>query len=110
MYHSPAMEGAIAAMSLTAISTRVERLASWILEKELNQGGRGHIIFARDKRTLSSRFGMTSKTLSRYLVGLSAHGARSFGREIIIADREALRRLLTSVQGLTTAHNPRAFK
>ena len=98
----------MATMSLTAITTRIERLASWILEEERNQGGHGRIIFARDKRTLSSRLGMTSKILSRYLVGLSAHGVRSFGREIIIADREALRRLLTSVQGLTTAHNPRA--
>jgi hypothetical protein len=90
-------------MSLTAISTRIERLASWILEEERNQGGRGRI-----KRTLSSRLGMTSKILSRYLVGLSAHGVRSFGGDIIITDREALRRLLTCVQGLTSAHNPRA--
>jgi hypothetical protein len=98
----------MATISLTAVTPRIERLANWILEEERDQGGRGRVSFARGKRTLSSRLGMTSKTLSRYLVGLSAHGVRSFGREIIIADREALRRLLKSVQGLTTAHNPRA--
>lgn len=95
-------------LSLTAITSRIEQLASWILEEERNQGGRGRIIFARDKRTLSSRLGMSSKILSRYLVGLSAHGIRSFGREVIITDREALRHLLTSVQGLTSAHKSRA--
>jgi CRP/FNR family transcriptional activator FtrB len=98
----------VATISLIAITSRIERLANWILEEERNQGGRGRISFARGKRILSSRLGMTSKTLSRYLVGLSAHGVRSFGREIIIADRGALRRLLTSVQGLTTAQDPRA--
>jgi hypothetical protein len=97
----------MATMSLTAMGLRIERLVNWILEEERNQGGRGCIIFAGGKRTLSSRLGMTSKILSRYLVGLSAHGVRSFGREIIIADREPFRRLLTSVQGLPTAHDPR---
>jgi CRP/FNR family transcriptional activator FtrB len=98
----------MATISIVAITSRIERLANWILEEERNQGGRGRISFARGKRVLSSRLGMTSKALSRYLVGLSAHGVRSFGREIIIADREALRRLLTSVRGLTTAQDPRA--
>jgi len=96
----------MATMSLTAIGLRIERLVNWILDEDRNQGGRGRIIFAGGKRTLSSRLGMTSKILSRYLVGLSAHGVRSFGREIIIADREALRRLLTSVQVIGSESSP----
>src|ERR1700685_276060 len=98
----------MATISLIAISGRIERLAKWSLEEARNQGSHGRIIFARGKRTLPSRLGMTSKALSRYLVGLSAHGIRSFDREIIIADRKALGRILTSVRGLTAAHDPRA--
>ena len=70
----------MATMSLTAMGLRIERLVNWILEEERNQGGRGCIIFAGGKRTLSSRLGMTSKILSRYLVGLSAHGVKVSAR------------------------------
>jgi hypothetical protein len=80
-------------MRLTVIGVHIERLANWILEEERNQGGHGRIILARGKRELSSRLGMTSETLSRYLAGLSAHGVRDGSREIIITDREALEAL-----------------
>ena len=86
----------MATMSFTAISARIERLANWILEEERNQGGHGRVILARGKRTLSSRLGMPTKALSRYLAGLSAHGVRGSKKEIIIADREAFQRLLFS--------------
>ena len=45
-----------------------------------------------DKRTLASRLGMTPENLSRNLANLGAHGVTGSGREIMIADREALRR------------------
>ena len=74
------------------LRTGTERLANWILEEDRNQGGLGRIVLAHDKRTLSSRLGMTPENLSRNLAGLSAHGVTGGGREIIISDRDALQR------------------
>ncbi len=85
----------MATMSLTAIGARIGRLANWILEEERNQGGHGRVILARGKRTLSSRLGVPTKALSRHLAGLSAHGVTGGREEIVIADREALQRLLS---------------
>ncbi len=68
-----------------------ERLANWILREDHRQGGGGRVVLAHDKRTLSSLLGMTPENLSRNLAGLLAHGVTSGGREIVIADRDALR-------------------
>ncbi len=75
------------------LRTGVERLANWILEEDQRQGGHGRVILAHEKRTLSSRLGMTPENLSRNLADLSAHGVAGRGREIVISDREALQRL-----------------
>jgi len=69
-----------------------ERLANWILEADRQQGGSGHVLLPHDKRTLASRLGMTPENLSRNLASLAAYGVTGSGREIVIADREALRR------------------
>jgi CRP/FNR family transcriptional activator FtrB len=68
----------------------VERLANWILDEDRRQGGRGRIVLSHDKRTLSSRLGMTPENLSRNLASLTAHGVNGSGREIVISDRLAL--------------------
>jgi CRP/FNR family transcriptional activator FtrB len=69
-----------------------ERLANWILETERAQGGSGRVVLAHDKRTLASRLGMTPENLSRSLASLAAYGVSGSGREIVIGDRETLRR------------------
>ncbi len=74
------------------LRTSAERLANWILEVDRQQGGSGRILLPHDKRTLASRLGMTPENLSRSLANLSEHGVVSSGREIVVADREALQR------------------
>ncbi len=74
------------------LRTSAERLANWILEADRQQGGSGHVVLPHDKRTLASRLGMTPENLSRNLASLAAYGVRGSGREIVIADRDALRR------------------
>ena len=49
---------------LTAINSRIERLASWILEEERNQGGHGRIIAGKK----CSMPAMISKDLSRSIL------------------------------------------
>jgi len=75
------------------LRTGTERLANWILQADRQQGGSGRVLLAHDKRTLSSRLGMTPENLSRNLASLAAHGVAGSGREIIIANRDALQRL-----------------
>ena len=74
------------------LRTGIERLANWIIETDRQQGGNGRIVLTHDKRTLSSRLGMTSENLSRNLASLVAHGVSGSGREIVITDRAALQR------------------
>ena len=74
------------------LRTSAERLANWILETDRRQGGRGRVVLPHDKRTLAARLGMTPENLSRNLASLAAHGVAGSGREIVIADRDALQR------------------
>src|SRR5215831_705399 len=74
------------------LRTSAERLANWILETERAQGGCGRVVLGHDKRTLASRLGMTPENLSRSLASLAAYGVSGSGREILIGDRETLRR------------------
>ena len=75
------------------LRTSVERLANWILEEDRLQGGHGRIKLMNDKRTLSSRLGMTPENLSRTLANLNRSGVSGIGREIVITDRDALETL-----------------
>ena len=51
--------GLVRALKDQKLRTGVERLANWILEEDHRQGGHGHVVLAHEKRTLSSRLGMT---------------------------------------------------
>src|SRR5262245_61183456 len=84
--------GVVRVLKGQRLRSGIERLANWILEEDGRQGGRGRVILAHDKRTLSSRLGMTPENLSRSLAGLTAHGVTGGGREIVIGDRQALKR------------------
>ncbi len=84
--------GVVRILKNRKLRTGTERLAKWILEEDRIQGSRGRVALTHDKRTLSSRLGMTPENLSRNLAGLSAHGVTGNGREIIISDRDELRR------------------
>ena len=74
------------------LRTGAERLANWILELDRQQGSNGRVVLPHDKRTLASRLGMTPENLSRNLANLSEHGVIGVGKEIVVTDREALKR------------------
>lgn len=82
--------GVVRALKDHKLRTSVERLANWILSAE---GGRGRVELICDKRTLAARLGMTPENLSRSLTMLADHGVTSRGREIRVADRDALAKL-----------------
>jgi CRP/FNR family transcriptional activator FtrB len=69
-----------------------ERLANWILEADRRQGNRGKILLPYDKRTLAAYLGMTPESLSRKFASLADHGVTGSGREVMITNRDALRK------------------
>ena len=68
------------------LRTGAERLASWILKTDHQQGDHQNVKLTFDKRTLASRLGMTLENLSRNLALLAKYGVSSSGREIVIED------------------------
>jgi CRP/FNR family transcriptional activator FtrB len=76
------------------LQSGTERLASWILRADRDQGNRGRIQLSFDKRTLASQLGMTAENLSRSLTSLKKYGITTRGRDILITNRKPLRDLV----------------
>jgi CRP/FNR family transcriptional regulator, transcriptional activator FtrB len=72
------------------LRTSVERLANWIMQQNLLNGGIGRFALPHDKRTLALRLGMTPESLSRNLAALNRHGVTARGRTVVIKDVAAL--------------------
>jgi len=81
----------VRALKNEKLRTSVRRLANWILQEDLRQGGPNELTLRMDKRTLASRLGMTPENLSRNLAMLARHGVRSAGARLAVEDRAALR-------------------
>ena len=82
----------VRALKNEKLRTSAERLANWILQESVRQGGAREINLRLDKRTIASYLGMTPENLSRNLALLTKHGVRSLGARLIIEDSAALRR------------------
>jgi CRP/FNR family transcriptional activator FtrB len=74
------------------LRTATERLANWILAADASNGASGRISLPFEKRLLASLLGMTPENLSRSFATLGSHGVKSEGRNIVVSDREKLRR------------------
>ncbi len=72
------------------LRTGAERLANWLLCTNREQGSRGRIELAFEKRTLASRLGMTPENLSRAFATLRPFGVRVKGAQIDLTQRHAL--------------------
>lgn len=82
----------VRALKNEKLRTSTERLANWILQEDVRQGGKGKILLNIDKRTLASHLGMTPENLSRNLAQLSRHGVVTSGPVIDIEDIVELRK------------------
>lgn len=72
-----------------------QRLANWLIRREVEQGGRGAVVLDIEKRTLASRLGMTPENLSRAFAALQPHGVKVAGACIAIARPADLARFAT---------------
>ncbi|HLO78970.1 MAG TPA: helix-turn-helix domain-containing protein [Magnetospirillum sp.] len=71
-----------------------QRLASFLLALAQEQEGSAQVRLPITKAALASRIGIAPESLSRALGRLKAVGVESHGREVVLTDLDALRRLV----------------
>ncbi|NJL72878.1 MAG: helix-turn-helix domain-containing protein, partial [Candidatus Competibacteraceae bacterium] len=75
------------------LRSSLERLASWIVQRDVEAGCTGRFELPFEKRVLASRLGMAPEVLSRTFGALAAYGVEIAGRIVTIGDRDALMKL-----------------
>lgn len=76
-----------------------QRLASFLLALAAGAEGKAQVRLPLTKAVLASRIGIAPESLSRALGRLKVVGVESFGREVVITDLDALRRLVREGAG-----------
>lgn len=71
-----------------------QRLASFLLALAKGEEGSAQVRLPITKAVLASRIGIAPESLSRALARLKAVGVESHGREVVLTDLEALRKLV----------------
>lgn len=71
-----------------------QRLASFLLALAKGEEGSAQVRLPITKAVLASRIGIAPESLSRALSRLKAVGVESHGREVVLTDLDALRRLV----------------
>ncbi len=87
---SGSFRGVMKELKSHKLRTSAERLANWILAKDLSNGRNGRFTLPYDKRTLAARLGMTPENLSRNLAQLAGHGVTISNRDVTIVDAAKL--------------------
>jgi len=82
--------GMVKALKNQKLRTSVERLASYLLRQELEQGGNGRLTLPLEKRTLASLLGMTPENLSRAFSTLGPYGVKVDGAVVQLTNRKDL--------------------
>jgi CRP/FNR family transcriptional activator FtrB len=68
----------------------IERLANWLIRRDLETGSKQSFKLPYDKKILAARLGMAPEVLSRTFAALEKHDVEVAGRDVRIHDREAL--------------------
>jgi CRP/FNR family transcriptional activator FtrB len=68
----------------------VERLANYLLKKDIEYGGNGQFDLSIEKRRLASYLGMTAENLSRAIKSLKDYGVEIEGSKVTIKSAETL--------------------
>ena len=75
------------------LRSSLERLANYLIRRDLETGGSGAFDLPHEKRLIASLLGMTPENLSRSFAGLRAYGVRVDGGAVAIGNRAELERL-----------------
>ncbi len=71
----------------------LQRLANWLLRRDVEVGGDGRFAIPFDKKVLAAKLGMAPEVLSRSFATLVKYDVVVSGRDVEIRDRTALVRL-----------------
>ena len=74
------------------LRTSLERLANYLLRRQMRAGGGAEFDLAIEKRRLASFLGMTPENLSRAFKGLQPYGVAVEGIKVRISDQRDLER------------------
>jgi CRP/FNR family transcriptional regulator, transcriptional activator FtrB len=85
-----AYRGVVKELKNQKLRSGLERLANWLLARDLETGGSGKFALPFGKKILASRLGMAPEVLSRSLAVLSGHGVKIEGPEITFRNKAAL--------------------
>lgn len=71
----------------------LQRLANWLVRRDIETGGHGRIVLPFDKKVLAAKLGMAPEVLSRSFATLAKYDVVVSGRDVEIRDMNALVRL-----------------
>lgn len=88
-----AYRGVVQELKNQKLRSSLERLANWLIQRDVETGGTGRFTLPVDKKVLAARLGMAPEVLSRSFGTLGAYTVKVHGKAVAIGDRDALRRL-----------------
>lgn len=71
----------------------LQRLANWLVRRDIETGGSGRFAIPFDKKVLAAKLGMAPEVLSRSFATLSKYGVVVQGHDVEIRDMKSLVRL-----------------
>lgn len=88
-----AYRGLVKELKNQKLRSSLERLANWLLARNIETGEMGRFDLPFDKKVLASRLGMAPEVLSRAFAALAAYHVSVDGSSVHLRDIDALRRL-----------------
>jgi CRP/FNR family transcriptional activator FtrB len=88
-----AYRGVVKELKNQKLRSSLERLANWLLARDIESGSTGRFTIPFDKKVLASRLGMAPEVLSRTLAALAPYDVIVNGPTIQLNDVAALRKL-----------------
>lgn len=98
-----AYRGVVKELKNQKLRSSLERLANWLLARNIETGAVGRFELPFDKKVLAARLGMAPEVLSRSFAALAAYDVKVKGAAITLGDINALRKL---AQPLPTIDDP----
>jgi len=90
---SLAYRGVVKELKNQKLRSSLERLANWLIVRDMECGSMGEFELPFDKKVLAARLGMAPEVLSRSFAALSKYDVDVNGRVIVLRDMDALRKL-----------------
>lgn len=88
-----AYRGVVKELKNQKLRSSLERLANWLIARNIESGTKSQFVLPFDKKVLAARLGMAPEVLSRSFAALAPYGVVVNGPSIKLENIDALRRL-----------------